>query len=101
MEEGVAYAQQVMPVQLRALARQVGAEQVEVQTVRADRTAPVVGECKQRIYLGTELTFMPVGHPAWCRKHNDLVRRGGLDSAIQTERGGAFYFGFFHGRSHP
>lgn len=49
MEEGVAYAQQVMPVQLKALARQVGAEQVEVQTVRADRTAPVVGECKQRI----------------------------------------------------
>ncbi|MFB0537993.1 MAG: hydantoinase/oxoprolinase N-terminal domain-containing protein, partial [Anaerolineae bacterium] len=41
VEEGVAYAQKVVPVQLRALARQAGASQVEVQMIRVDRGAPV------------------------------------------------------------
>ena len=98
----MAYAQQVMPIQLKALARHAGADQVEVQTVRVDRTAPVVGEWKQRIYLGTELTFTAVGHPAWHRKRDDrwFVEEG-LDCQIQTERAEAFYFGFFDERSHP
>jgi len=64
VEESVAYAQQVVPVQLEALARQAGASQVEVQMVRVDRSAPVALGWEQQIYLGTELTFTAVGRPS-------------------------------------
>jgi N-methylhydantoinase A/oxoprolinase/acetone carboxylase beta subunit len=67
LEEGIAYAQRVIPVQLRALARQAGAEQIEVQTTRVDRSVPVAAGGEQQVYLGTELTFTAVGRPspAW------------------------------------
>jgi N-methylhydantoinase A/oxoprolinase/acetone carboxylase beta subunit len=64
VEEGVAYAQKVVPVQLKALARQAGASQVEVQMSRVDRGAPVAVGWGQHVYLGTELTFMAVGRPS-------------------------------------
>ncbi len=64
VEEAVAYAQKVVPVQLRALAQQAGASQVEVQTSRVDRSAPIAVGWGQQVYLGTELTFTAVGRPS-------------------------------------
>jgi N-methylhydantoinase A/oxoprolinase/acetone carboxylase beta subunit len=64
VEEGVAYAQKVVPVQLKALAWQAGASQVEVQMSRVDRGAPVAVGWGQHVYLGTELTFTAVGRPS-------------------------------------
>jgi N-methylhydantoinase A/oxoprolinase/acetone carboxylase beta subunit len=68
VEESVAYAHQVVPTQLKALARQAGAEQIEVQTTRIDRNVPIAAEWDQYIYLGTELTFTAVGRPSPARK---------------------------------
>ncbi len=63
LEEGVAYAQQVVSAQLKTLARQAGANHVEVRIGRVDVNAPVKGEWGQHIYLGTRLTFTAVGRP--------------------------------------
>jgi N-methylhydantoinase A/oxoprolinase/acetone carboxylase beta subunit len=41
LEAGVAYAQAIVPEQLAALARQAGADQVEVKMVRQDNIAPI------------------------------------------------------------
>ncbi|MFB0533992.1 MAG: hypothetical protein ACETWR_03305, partial [Anaerolineae bacterium] len=71
VEEGVAYAQKVVPVQLRALARQAGASQVEVQMIRVDRGAPVAGGWGQQVYLGTELTFTAVGRPSPAQREQE------------------------------
>jgi len=46
------------------MARQAGAEQVEVQLVRTDRTTPLEIEWGQEVYLETELTVTAVGRPA-------------------------------------
>jgi N-methylhydantoinase A/oxoprolinase/acetone carboxylase beta subunit len=67
VEESVAYAHQVVPTRLKALARQAGAEQIEVQTTRVDRNVPVAAGWEQHIYLGTELTFTAVGRPSPAR----------------------------------
>jgi N-methylhydantoinase A/oxoprolinase/acetone carboxylase beta subunit len=64
VEEAVAYAQKVIPVQLKALARQAGAEQIEVQTTRVDQNVTVAAGWEQQVYLGTELTFTAVGRPS-------------------------------------
>jgi N-methylhydantoinase A/oxoprolinase/acetone carboxylase beta subunit len=66
VEEGVAYARRVVPDQLRALARQAGAGQVELQESREDRNVAVRAEWGQPIYLGTLLTFTAVGRPGPC-----------------------------------
>lgn len=64
IEEGVAYAMQVVPTQLKMLARQVGSDQVEVQMNRVDHKVPVKEGWGQEIYLSTELTFTAVGRPS-------------------------------------
>ncbi len=64
LEEAVAHAQAVVSAQLRARARQAGAEQVEIQVDRVDKKAPVKGGWEHEIYLGTELTFRAVGRPS-------------------------------------
>ena len=64
VEESVAYARQVVPDQLKALARQAGADHVEIQISRVDQSAPVQAAWGQPIYLGTQLTFTAVGRPA-------------------------------------
>jgi N-methylhydantoinase A/oxoprolinase/acetone carboxylase beta subunit len=64
VEESVAYAYQVVPTRLKALARQAGAEQIEVQTTRVDHNVPVAAGWEQHVYLGTELTFTAVGRPS-------------------------------------
>ena len=68
LPESVAYAQRVVPGQLEALTRRAGADQVEVQMVREDRTAPVKGGWGQHIYLHTELIFMAAGRPGLARR---------------------------------
>jgi N-methylhydantoinase A/oxoprolinase/acetone carboxylase beta subunit len=63
LEESVAYAGQTVPPQLKALAQQAGADQVEVQMERVDQSVPVQAGWEQEIYLGTRLTFTAVGRP--------------------------------------
>ena len=63
VEESVAYAQQVVPDQLERLARQAGADQLEVRMERVDRNVPVGAGWEEEIYLGTRLTFTAVGRP--------------------------------------
>jgi N-methylhydantoinase A/oxoprolinase/acetone carboxylase beta subunit len=63
VEEGVAYAHQVVPERLRALARQAGAEHVEMRASRVDRSAKVGAGWGEQIYLETRLTFTAVGRP--------------------------------------
>ncbi|MCP4541759.1 MAG: hydantoinase/oxoprolinase family protein [Chloroflexi bacterium] len=64
LEEAVAHAQQVVPEQLRALARQAGAGQVEAKVERVDRRASVKMGYGQDVYLGTDLIFTAVGRPS-------------------------------------
>ncbi len=67
VEAGVAYAQKVIPGRLEALARQAGADQVELKVVREDNIVPIRPEWGGEIYLGTELTFTAVGRPSLVR----------------------------------
>jgi hypothetical protein len=64
VEEGVAFARDIVPGQLRKLAKQAGAEQVEVRMDRVDRTAPVAVDWGEPVYLDTELTFVAMGRPS-------------------------------------
>ncbi len=64
----VEHAEQVLPSLVESLARQAGAEQVEVRATRADHTAPVKGAPHQAIYLGSELTFVAAGRPSPARR---------------------------------
>ena len=73
LTESVAYAQKVLPARLEALARQAGADQVELKVVREDQSAPVKGGWGTEIYLNTVLTFTAVGRPS-------LARDGGSPS---------------------
>jgi N-methylhydantoinase A/oxoprolinase/acetone carboxylase beta subunit len=68
LEESVAYAQAVVPDYLARLARQAGAQQVEVKMTRKDRTAPVKGGWGSEIFLSTELTFTAAGRPSLARE---------------------------------
>ena len=67
LTDSVAFAEQVVPGQLEALARQAGAEQVEVKLVRQDQRASVKGGWGSEIYLSTEMTFTAVGRPSLAR----------------------------------
>jgi len=63
VKEGIRYAQKVVPPMIRALARQAGAEQIEVQMTRVDQEVPIQGQWGEKVYLGTELTFIAIGRP--------------------------------------
>jgi N-methylhydantoinase A/oxoprolinase/acetone carboxylase beta subunit len=63
VEESVAYAHRTVPDQLRVLARQAGADHIEMRTDRVDECAPVRATWGKEIYLGTRLTFTAVGRP--------------------------------------
>jgi len=67
VEEGVAHAQRIVPIQLEALAAQAGADQVEVRMNRLDQTVAAAAGWEQEVYLGTELTFTAVGRPSLAR----------------------------------
>jgi N-methylhydantoinase A/oxoprolinase/acetone carboxylase beta subunit len=64
LEEAVAYAQKEMVPWAKALARQAGAAQVEVQMDRQDREVVVRAGWGDRLYLGTELIFVAAGRPS-------------------------------------
>jgi len=68
LEESIAYAQQVVPARLSTLARQAGADQVEVQMTRVDQETPAKGGWGECIYLGTQLTFTTAGRPRPARR---------------------------------
>ena len=63
LAEAVTYTQQTMSSQLEQLARQAGADQVEVKIRREDRIAPIREALGGELYLGTELIFTAVGRP--------------------------------------
>jgi len=62
VEEGVARAQNSVPDLLRTMGREAGAEQVEVNMVRKDHSAPTKSK-KEQIFIETELVFVAVGRP--------------------------------------
>jgi N-methylhydantoinase A/oxoprolinase/acetone carboxylase beta subunit len=64
VDESVAYADQVIPPQLRALAREAGADQIETRMTREDQTVTARGGWNEVVYLGTELTYTAVGRPS-------------------------------------
>lgn len=68
LHDAVEHAAAIMPAHVAALARQAGAEQVEVRTTRVDQTAAVKGSLNQTIYLGSELTFVAAGRPSPARR---------------------------------
>ncbi len=66
VEAAVAYAQAIMPDHVTTLARQAGAEHVEVRVARHDQTAMTKGGFME-IYLGSELSFIAAGRPSPAR----------------------------------
>ena len=71
LEEAVRYAEQVMSERVQEMARQAGAEQVEVQVVRVDHIAPV-RDNPEGVYLGTDLAFTAVGRPGLLGKQTAM-----------------------------
>lgn len=72
VEEGVAYTYEVIPEQLKEVARQAGAEQVEIKITREDQNVPVRGGWGGTIYFGTTLTFTAVGRPSPARRYEEV-----------------------------
>jgi hypothetical protein len=64
VEAAVAYARAVMVPWMEDLAREAGADQVEVQVVRRDHEVTVKSGWGDRLYLGSELTFTAAGRPS-------------------------------------
>lgn len=61
LTECVRYAEEAMAEKAETMAREAGANHVEVRIEREDKIAPVRGD---RLYLGTEMTFTAVGRPS-------------------------------------
>ncbi len=70
LDECTAFAQEVVPDQLREQARQAGTEQVEIHVTRDDQYAHVAAGWGEQLYLGTEMTFTAVGRPSQGRRSN-------------------------------
>ncbi len=66
VEAAAEYAHAIMPGHVEALARQAGAEHVEVRVTRHDQTAMTKGGFME-IYLGSELNFIAAGRPSPAR----------------------------------
>ena len=65
LESAVRYAGEFMLPRAEELAKQAGADQVEIKMDRKDNIAKVKGP--QTVYLGTELIFTAVGRPSIAR----------------------------------
>ncbi len=65
LESAVRYAKDFMLPRAEELAKQAGADQVEIKMNRNDNIAKVKGP--QTVYLGTELIFTAVGRPSIAR----------------------------------
>jgi hypothetical protein len=68
VEAAVAHARSRIPGQLVKMARQAGAEQVEVHMDREDRIAPVDAEWGRDVFVESELVFTAVGRPSATRR---------------------------------
>lgn len=64
IEEAVACAWERVRPRLEAMARQAGADQVEIRMTRQDREVSVQAGWGERLYLGTDLTFIALGRPS-------------------------------------
>jgi N-methylhydantoinase A/oxoprolinase/acetone carboxylase beta subunit len=64
LEEAVAHVRNVAPAMVTEMAHEAGADQVEVQFARFDRTTPLEVEWGQEVFLETELVVTAVGRPA-------------------------------------
>jgi N-methylhydantoinase A/oxoprolinase/acetone carboxylase beta subunit len=64
LEEAVNHANAQMQTWMEALARQAGADQVEVQMTRHDSLVQVRMGWGDELYLGSELIFTAVGRPS-------------------------------------
>ncbi|MFC2015933.1 hydantoinase/oxoprolinase N-terminal domain-containing protein [Chloroflexota bacterium] len=64
LEEAADFARAQMQTWMETLARQAGADQVEVQMKRHDSSVQVRMGWGDELYLGTELTFTAVGRPS-------------------------------------
>jgi N-methylhydantoinase A/oxoprolinase/acetone carboxylase beta subunit len=64
VDDAVAYAQESIPAQIKRLACEAGAEQVEVQVARIDHTGAIQEVFDQAVFLETELLFTAAGRPA-------------------------------------
>jgi N-methylhydantoinase A/oxoprolinase/acetone carboxylase beta subunit len=67
LDQCVAYACKAASKHLEALARQAGADQVEIHMDRIDRLAPVQVEWGEDVFVETELMFTAVGRPGLAR----------------------------------
>lgn len=63
LSEAVDHAEAVVRPKLEQLARQAGAEQVEIGVERRDSRAPIKGGWGTDVFLATELHFSAVGRP--------------------------------------
>jgi N-methylhydantoinase A/oxoprolinase/acetone carboxylase beta subunit len=63
LEQAVTYAEQVVPPVIEMMAREAGAEHIELHRERFDRSSPLDVEWGQEVYLETELLFTAVGRP--------------------------------------
>ncbi|MBN1579176.1 MAG: hydantoinase/oxoprolinase family protein, partial [Anaerolineae bacterium] len=64
LQDAVDYTNRTVPEQLVAMAHRAGAEQVEINMERVDRTTPLKEGWGQEIYVETELLFTAVGRPS-------------------------------------
>ena len=64
IESAVSQAHSVIPDQLKDLAHQAGAGQVEVKMHRSDSVVEVRDQIGQNVFLETELAYTAVGRPA-------------------------------------
>ena len=63
LNEAILYTEKVVPPHLESVAREAGARQVEIKTLRRDLSAPIRGGWAEEIFLESELTFTAVGRP--------------------------------------
>jgi len=68
LDEAVACAEDVAYPLVEEMARQAGAEQIEVRMERREQRAPIARGGGDDVYLGTELTFTAVGRPSMVRR---------------------------------
>jgi len=67
LETAVAHATDTLPDAAKILARQAGAEHIEVQAARHDRIVPLEEGQGQEVFVETELVFTAVGRPSLAR----------------------------------
>jgi hypothetical protein len=68
LEDAVTHVQSIVPVRLEAMAREAGADHVEVNMARQDHIVPDIEGTEEGVYLSTELTFVATGRPSLARE---------------------------------